>query len=329
MLSKTTVISALIAGAMAADYHSGEVKTTQAFTYGKFSTRMRTDFHKATVASFFTYWNGPGWEEGGWNEIDIEIVPSENPAFSTNIIYGAGSGSGYNIQEQEYVGFTDVYNWHTYDIEWTPDYVKWVMDGQTVRELWRGDRGVDFLTKPCVLMMNYWIPTFPGWGDGFESGGMPWYTQYDWVETYTYNEYTQNFDFAWRDDFDSDSVDTSKWLISDNWTFGDNNVMFVKDHVFNYNGMLHLKMTSAWDNEAEELVQTPQNSGKAISHRNYIENQAQKVQKSDKAASYERYAKDQAENVQKSSKATSYENYTQNKAGKSASYEQYAKYHSE
>jgi len=37
---------------------------------------MKSGNNNGTVASFFTYWDGPNWEVGGWNEIDVEIVPS-------------------------------------------------------------------------------------------------------------------------------------------------------------------------------------------------------------------------------------------------------------
>ena len=46
---------------------------------------------KGTVTSLFTYWDGPNWYLGGWNEIDMEIVPSSAPnGFSRNIIFGNG-----------------------------------------------------------------------------------------------------------------------------------------------------------------------------------------------------------------------------------------------
>lgn len=46
---------------------------------------------------------------------------------------------------------------------------------------------VHFLTKACALMMNFWTPTFAGWGDNFNDAGMPWYTRYDYVKVETYN----------------------------------------------------------------------------------------------------------------------------------------------
>ena len=52
---------------------------------------MKAPGKKGTVSSFFTYWNGPDFFPGGWNELDIEIVPSvENNPFSMNVIYGDG-----------------------------------------------------------------------------------------------------------------------------------------------------------------------------------------------------------------------------------------------
>ena len=69
-------IAFLIASALATDNISGEIKTIKTYTYGKFKTSMWAPDVYGTVSSFFTYWNGPNWYDGGWNEIDVEIVPS-------------------------------------------------------------------------------------------------------------------------------------------------------------------------------------------------------------------------------------------------------------
>ena len=82
-----------------------------------------------TVTSFFTFWDGPDWSIEGWNEIDIELVPSitDNP-FSTNII------SENQVQDQQYVkDFKLGIEWHDYAFEWTPDYIAWFVDGVEVR----------------------------------------------------------------------------------------------------------------------------------------------------------------------------------------------------
>ena len=85
------------AGLASANYRSGEVKTKEKFTYGRFTVRIQGSGKKGTVGSFFTYWNGPGWSQQGWNEIDVELVPSvENNPFSTNIIWE------WQQQDQQY-----------------------------------------------------------------------------------------------------------------------------------------------------------------------------------------------------------------------------------
>ena len=80
---------------------------------------MNTGRHYGTVASFFTYWNGPNWSDGQWNEIDVEIVASEQlqnqSPYSTNLIYG--SGTNYHMQEQAYEPESNTFDaWHTYEI---------------------------------------------------------------------------------------------------------------------------------------------------------------------------------------------------------------------
>ena len=75
-------------------------------------------------------------------------------------------------------------------------------------------------------MMNFWTPTFAGWGDGRDPSSMPWYVNYDYVETYHYNTSTKQFTFAWKDDFNS--LDFKRWIVSDNWTFNDNSTKFMK-----------------------------------------------------------------------------------------------------
>lgn len=65
--------------------------------------------------------------------------------------------------------------------------------------------------------MNFWTPTFPGWGDNRDPSTMPWYVNYDYVETYTYDKNTKQFNFHWRDDFNS--LNYSRWVVSDGWGF--------------------------------------------------------------------------------------------------------------
>lgn len=89
---KFTVSMLAVLGVAQANFKSGSVSTYEKFTYGKFVTRMKAPNKKGTVSSFFTYWDGPGFYAGGWNELDVEIVPSiEKNPLSTNMIFGDGT----------------------------------------------------------------------------------------------------------------------------------------------------------------------------------------------------------------------------------------------
>jgi len=81
-------------------------------------------------------------------------------------------------------------------------------------------------------MMNFWIPAFDKWHNGFNESGMPWHAQYDYVEYWEYvpeNEHKNDgteFMFTWRDDFDE--FDDSRWRKSNHWSFNENLTIFME-----------------------------------------------------------------------------------------------------
>ena len=86
------------------------------------------------------------------------------------------------MQDQAYDTMTGgLDNWHDYTIEWTPEYIKWTMDGVVKRTSYAGSASVNFTNKAQKLMMNFWTPTFSPWGDGRSNKNMPWYALYDFV----------------------------------------------------------------------------------------------------------------------------------------------------
>jgi len=100
-----------------------------------------------TVASFFTFWrgdeNGNGWSWEEWNEIDVELVPSiDGYPFNTNLIYENHSHDGQGIPN-----FDPREEWHTYAIEWTPQYIAWFLDGVEVRRRTDSARSVQDMNK--------------------------------------------------------------------------------------------------------------------------------------------------------------------------------------
>ena len=225
--------------AEAQHFKSGAVTGFEKFTYGKFITRMRAPNKKGTVSSFFTYWNGPNFYPGGWNELDIEIVPSvdKNP-FSMNVIYGDGETKH---ESHDYrAGFDPSNDWHIYEIAWTPEFIAWSIDNKEVRRVKSDDPSVKLTDKPQSIMMNFWTPTFESWGKGLDASDMPWFVEYDYVESYVWNSHTKGFDFHWRDNFST--FDTNRWHKSDNTTFDANSTTFRASQAYIKDGHLVLKM---------------------------------------------------------------------------------------
>lgn len=223
-----------------ANYRSGSVSTLEKFTYGKFVTRMKAPDKKGTVASFFTYWDGPNFKPSEWNELDIEIVPSvETSPFSMNMIFGDGKTKK---ESHNYAnGFNPHEDWHIYEMEWTPDYVSWKIDGKEVRNSSMKDssQALSHMHKPQSLRMNFWTPTFSSWGHGLDPVDMPWYVLYDYVEVFHYDTTTKKFNLYWHDDFDT--FDFSRWHKATGG-FEANSSVFDSANAYTKEGNLVLKM---------------------------------------------------------------------------------------
>lgn len=117
-------------------------------------------------------------------------------------------------------------DWHVYEIKWTPNYIAWAIDGKEERRV-TGTPSVRDITKAKALFMDFWTPTFAGWGDNMDNDAtMPWYTRYDWVEVYDYNSWNDSFTLKWRDDFNR--LDLDRWFVSKGWAFDMNSSLFVE-----------------------------------------------------------------------------------------------------
>jgi hypothetical protein len=237
-----------VVGVAEATYRSGSVSSYEKFTYGKFVTRMKAPDKMGTVSSFFTYWDGPHFKASEWNELDIEIVPSvERNPFSMNIIYGDGHEKHESHQYSH--GFNPRDDWHTYTMEWTPDYISWAIDGHEVRHVPADHPSVRNMNKEQSLRMNFWTPTFHSWGHGLDASDMPWYLLYDYVEVHKYNQANNEFELHWRDDFEN--FDDKRWHKASGG-FDANSSIFHPENVSVKAGNLVLKMEP--DNKAEEMT---------------------------------------------------------------------------
>ena len=144
-ISTATLLVMAMAGSISAkDYSGAELYTSETWMYGKFEARMKMAAGSGTVSSMFLYHNDSylGGNEP-WVEVDIEILGKNPSSFQSNIITGYGEGDGQpnrKITSEQHHPINPASNasFHTYGLEWTPNYVAWTLDGQVVRKTVKG-----------------------------------------------------------------------------------------------------------------------------------------------------------------------------------------------
>jgi hypothetical protein len=213
-------------------YRGAEVYSKNTVLYGKFEMSMKMVKGSGMLSTFFTFKNS----EGVWEEIDIEIMGKNNATeLSSNIITGPSSSTVHH-QKSLYPGYTLADTFHTYTLEWTPDYVAWFIDSVELRR--DTSDVVDELVSPETYRFNAWISCSPGWAGPIDRSALPQYQYVDWIEYYSYD--TGTFTFDWRDDFET--FDDSRWS-KGNWTFDCNEVTFAPENAFIESGKLVLALT--------------------------------------------------------------------------------------
>lgn len=243
---------ALAAGAlMAKDYSGAELYSKETWMYGKFEARMQMAAGSGTVSSMFLYHNDSylGAPEP-WVEIDIEILGKNPNSFQSNIITGYGPGENTKIKSEKHHSINPASNesFHTYGIEWTPDYVAWTLDGQVVRKTIKGqgdnNQVQDLGKKPQGLRFNLWSHEDAGWVGAWNDNILPVYQFINWVKVYEYTpgqgDDGSDFKLQWTDDFKT--FDTSRWSKGD-WTFDGNRVDISPSNIYAKDGMVIIALT--------------------------------------------------------------------------------------
>jgi hypothetical protein len=212
-------------------YRGAEVYSKNTVLYGRFEMSMKMVKGSGMLSTFFTFKNSGGT----WEEIDVEIMGKNNATeLSSNIITGPSSSTVHH-QKSLYPGNTLADTFHTYILEWTPEYVSWFIDGVELRK--DTTAVVDELISPETYRFNTWISCAPGWAGSIDRGALPQYQYVDWIEYSSYD--TGTFTFAWRDDFDT--FDNARWA-KGNWTFDCNEVNFSEEYAYIESGKLVLAL---------------------------------------------------------------------------------------
>jgi hypothetical protein len=224
------------------NYKGAEVYSNQSYKYGKMEMRMRMAKGSGILSTFFTYKNGSEVTGTFWEEIDIEVFGKNNATtIQSNII----TNNPRKYSEQVHSpGYSMGDDYHTYTLEWTPNYVAWYIDGVLLRKSEGGQ--VNDLTNTESFRFNLWASDIVSWVGTFDTGALPAYQFVNWMKYSTYTPGTGNngtdFTTSWVDDFTT--FNTSRWSKA-NWTFGGNLVDFDPNNVVVKDGYLVLVISAA------------------------------------------------------------------------------------
>jgi len=249
MLQISRVIrwSVLLAAALftaslnAKPYKAGEIYSKQTYKYGRYEIRMKVAKGSGVLSTFFTYKNGSEVGNTFWEEIDIEVFGKNNATqWQSNVIIGSNRPTtkteGVHTAP---LSLGDGY--HTYVLEWTPNYVAWYLDGSQVRRI-TGGQFVTSLTSNQDIRFNVWAANIAEWVGAFDANILPVYQFVNYIEYKPYSASTGGFTTtgSWRDDFNS--FDTNRWNKA-NWTFAENYADFDVNNALVKDGTLVLALT--------------------------------------------------------------------------------------
>jgi Glycosyl hydrolases family 16 len=124
MFIHTSSSGACMAAAPVAKLLNGDSSNGQ--LYGMYSVRMRSNPVTGYLAAFLLWPDSEIWPQDG--EIDFPDGSLTGGAGGFMHYQGATSGSA----QDAYISNTSFSDWHTYTLEWTPSYVKFLIDGQVL-----------------------------------------------------------------------------------------------------------------------------------------------------------------------------------------------------
>jgi len=195
---------------------------------------MRVARGGGILSTFFTWKEGS--EQSGvlWEEIDLEVFgKNDATTWQSNILTGSPRKGSEQVHR---AGASLAEDYHTYAIEWTPDYVAWFFDGNQVRKTTGGQARE--LTNQAGIRFNLWAAFDANWAGAWYDDVLPQYQFVNWVKYYGTHE--GQFTLEWVDDFDS--LNNDRWGKA-NWTFAENRADFDPQNIVIQDGTLVLCLT--------------------------------------------------------------------------------------
>lgn len=153
-------------------YRSGAFASAAAFGYGRFEAEIRAARGAGLVTGFFLHRSAPR------QEIDVELVGTHPRHMLTNVFFNPGddgTGMDYGYRGTPIridLGFDATKDFHLYGIEWLPDRITWLVDGEVVHQR----SGWDPTPIPHLSLKlhgNLWAPRAEEWAGRVDAGAIP------------------------------------------------------------------------------------------------------------------------------------------------------------
>jgi endo-1,3-1,4-beta-glycanase ExoK len=167
-----------------------EVRSKATVEYGRVRARAKFSDRSAVVSALVTIYTP--WPADNWNELDIEHLgfKPDHVQFNTMVYTGepvtppaSTSVTPTQFPEMADLGFDASADFHEYEIEWTPAYVRFAVDGEQRHE-WT--QHVALLGLPQNVLLTIWASASSDWAGAVMTETSGAEVVYDWVEVYAY-----------------------------------------------------------------------------------------------------------------------------------------------
>lgn len=135
-------------------FSGSEFQRNGTYGYGRYEAVLKASEATGAVASFFIY-TGPPFGDPH-DEIDFEFLGRAPRHVYLNYFH-----EGDKDQVEVPLWFDNAQADHLYAFEWTPDSIRWLVDGVKVREVSAKTPGVKIPTRSSRVMVNLWAGAGP------------------------------------------------------------------------------------------------------------------------------------------------------------------------
>jgi endo-1,3-1,4-beta-glycanase ExoK len=167
-----------------------EMRSMDTLTYGKVEARVRLARGSGVVSSLVLLYTP--WPADDWNELDVEYLGrySDRIQFNTMVYTGAPTQAPVQVSvtptQEPYLAplaFDPSGDFHVYSIAWTPNEVRFEVDGQS-QHLWSAQ--IARMKLPQNILLTIWASSAADWAGPVALDLPPTSADYDWIRVYRY-----------------------------------------------------------------------------------------------------------------------------------------------